>query len=63
MFERMREDIQSVFHRDPAARSAFEVGDLLLPDCTRSGCIAWRMPCGAMAGSGWRGWCRTLVVG
>ena len=25
MFERMREDIQSVFHRDPAARSAFEV--------------------------------------
>lgn len=25
MFERMREDIQSVFHRDPAARNAFEV--------------------------------------
>jgi serine O-acetyltransferase len=25
MFERMREDIQSVFHRDPAARTAFEV--------------------------------------
>ena len=25
MFERLREDIQSVFHRDPAARNAFEV--------------------------------------
>ncbi|MDH0141873.1 serine O-acetyltransferase [Aquipseudomonas alcaligenes] len=25
MFERVREDIQSVFHRDPAARNAFEV--------------------------------------
>ncbi|VXC39624.1 Serine acetyltransferase [Pseudomonas sp. 8BK] len=25
MFERMQEDIQSVFHRDPAARNAFEV--------------------------------------
>ncbi|WQN27450.1 serine O-acetyltransferase [Stutzerimonas stutzeri] len=25
MIERMREDIQSVFHRDPAARNAFEV--------------------------------------
>lgn len=25
MFERMREDIQSVFHRDPAARNALEV--------------------------------------
>lgn len=25
MFERMREDVQSVFHRDPAARNAFEV--------------------------------------
>lgn len=25
MFERIREDIQSVFHRDPAARNAFEV--------------------------------------
>ncbi|MBA1240869.1 serine O-acetyltransferase [Pseudomonas kunmingensis] len=25
MFERMREDIQSVFHRDPAARNAFEI--------------------------------------
>ena len=25
MFDRMREDIQSVFHRDPAARNAFEV--------------------------------------
>ncbi|MFT0213505.1 serine O-acetyltransferase [Pseudomonas sp. F1_0610] len=25
MFERMREDIKSVFHRDPAARNAFEV--------------------------------------
>lgn len=25
MFERMREDIRSVFHRDPAARNAFEV--------------------------------------
>ena len=25
MFERMREDIQSVFHRDPAAGNAFEV--------------------------------------
>ena len=25
MFERMREDIQGVFHRDPAARSTFEV--------------------------------------
>ncbi|TRX76356.1 serine O-acetyltransferase [Pseudomonas mangiferae] len=25
MFARIREDIQSVFHRDPAARSAFEV--------------------------------------
>ena len=25
MLERMREDIQSVFHRDPAARNAFEV--------------------------------------
>lgn len=25
MFERMREDIQSVFHRDPAARNTFEV--------------------------------------
>ncbi|TBU94449.1 serine O-acetyltransferase [Phytopseudomonas dryadis] len=25
MFERMREDIQGVFHRDPAARNAFEV--------------------------------------
>lgn len=25
MFERMKEDIQSVFHRDPAARNAFEV--------------------------------------
>ena len=25
MFKRMREDIQSVFHRDPAARTAFEV--------------------------------------
>jgi serine O-acetyltransferase len=25
MFERMREDVRSVFHRDPAARSAFEV--------------------------------------
>jgi len=25
MFERLREDIQSVFHRDPAARNAFDV--------------------------------------
>ena len=25
MFERMREDIQSVFHRDPAARNTLEV--------------------------------------
>jgi serine O-acetyltransferase len=25
MFERLREDIQSVFHRDPAARNSFEV--------------------------------------
>jgi len=25
MFERLREDIQGVFHRDPAARNAFEV--------------------------------------
>lgn len=25
MFERVREDIQSVFHRDPAARNSFEV--------------------------------------
>lgn len=25
MFERMKEDIQSVFHRDPAARNTFEV--------------------------------------
>lgn len=25
MFERLREDIQSVFHRDPAARNTFEV--------------------------------------
>lgn len=25
MFKRLREDIQSVFHRDPAARNAFEV--------------------------------------
>jgi len=25
MFERLREDIQSVFHRDPAARNVFEV--------------------------------------
>ncbi|MGC1332987.1 serine O-acetyltransferase [Pseudomonas sp.] len=25
MFERLREDIQSVFHRDPAVRNAFEV--------------------------------------
>lgn len=25
MFERVREDIQSVFHRDPAARNAFEI--------------------------------------
>lgn len=25
MFERMKEDIQSVFHRDPAARTTFEV--------------------------------------
>src|SRR3546814_20376148 len=25
MFDRLREDIQSVFHRDPAARNAFEV--------------------------------------
>lgn len=25
MFDRMREDVQSVFHRDPAARNAFEV--------------------------------------
>ena len=25
MFERMREDVQSVFHRDPAARNTFEV--------------------------------------
>ncbi|QLF94609.1 serine O-acetyltransferase [Pseudomonas sp. ABC1] len=25
MFDRMREDIQGVFHRDPAARNAFEV--------------------------------------
>ena len=25
MFERVREDIQSVFHRDPAARNTFEV--------------------------------------
>jgi serine O-acetyltransferase len=25
MFERIKEDIQSVFHRDPAARNAFEV--------------------------------------
>jgi len=25
MFERIREDIQSVFHRDPAARSSIEV--------------------------------------
>ncbi|AIR88081.1 serine O-acetyltransferase [Pseudomonas cremoricolorata] len=25
MFERLREDIQSVFHRDPAARTTFEV--------------------------------------
>lgn len=25
MFQRLREDIQSVFHRDPAARNAFEV--------------------------------------
>ena len=24
MFERLREDIQSVFHRDPAARNAFD---------------------------------------
>ena len=25
MFERLREDIQSVFHRDPTARNTFEV--------------------------------------
>ena len=25
MFERLREDINSVFHRDPAARNTFEV--------------------------------------
>ena len=25
MFERLREDVKSVFHRDPAARNTFEV--------------------------------------
>ena len=25
MFERLKEDINSVFHRDPAARNTFEV--------------------------------------
>lgn len=56
MFERVREDIQSVFHRDPAARNAFEVltcyPGLHAVWLHRLGNLLWR--------SGWK-WLARLV--
>ena len=62
MFERMREDIQSVFHRDPAARNAFEVLTCY-PGCTPSGSIDFPIGCGRMSGNGWRACRRISGVG
>ena len=56
MFERMREDIQSVFHRDPAARNAFEV-----LTCYPGMHAIWiHRLSGALWGMGWK-WLARLV--
>ena len=55
MFERVREDIQSVFHRDPAARNALEVSPVIRPARRLAARLA--TACGRPAGSGWRAWC------
>ena len=62
MFERLREDIQSVFHRDPAARNAFEVltcyPGMHAIWIHRLASALW-----GMGWNGWRGWYRTSVAG
>ncbi len=56
MFERLREDIQSVFHRDPAARNAFEV-----LTCYPGMHAIWiHRLSGALWGMGWK-WLARLV--
>ncbi|WP_085595003.1 MULTISPECIES: serine O-acetyltransferase [unclassified Pseudomonas] len=56
MFERLREDIQSVFHRDPAARNAFEV-----MTCYPGMHAIWiHRLSGALWGMGWK-WLARLV--
>ena len=56
MFERLREDIQSVFHRDPAARNAFEV-----LTCYPGMPAIWiHRLSGALWGMGWK-WLARLV--
>lgn len=46
MFERLREDINSVFHRDPAARNTFEVLTNYRA-CTHCFFIGFPIGCGA----------------
>jgi serine acetyltransferase len=48
MIRTMKEDIRSVFQRDPAARSTLEVL-LCYPGSTRCGCIEW--PTGSGGGA------------
>ncbi|OEO24798.1 serine O-acetyltransferase [Pseudomonas sp. J237] len=56
MFERMREDIQSVFHRDPAARNTLEV-----VTCYPGLHAMWLHRCAhALWGSGWK-WLARVV--
>ena len=62
MFERMREDVQSVFHRDPAARNTLDVTAIpllkrethlpVIVDPSHAGGKAWLVPalsCAALA--------------
>jgi len=52
MFKNLREEIDSIIARDPAARSRTEVA-LAYPGFTRSCCIGLRMRCGGASSGSW----------
>ena len=53
MFQTLKEDAQTVFTKDPAARSLLEVFICYPPDCTPFGLTAWHIFCGATSVDCW----------